>query len=155
MKRVEGYRNFCNKLWNASRYVLGNCEGQDVGLNHDATSFPWWPTWIISRLQRAEQAIIDALDNYRFDLATQALYEFVWNEYCDWYLELTKPVLTGDYASEDAKRGTRRTLVRVLETILRLAAPDHALHHRRNLAESESAGRQNRPQPDDGNISLA
>jgi valyl-tRNA synthetase len=123
MNRVEGYRNFCNKLWNASRYVLGNCEGQDVGLNGDAVELSVVDRWIISRLQQTEHTIIDALDNYRFDLATQALYEFVWNEYCDWYLELTKPVLTGDYASEDAKRGTRRTLVRVLDAILHLAHP--------------------------------
>ncbi|MFP5419825.1 MAG: class I tRNA ligase family protein, partial [Gammaproteobacteria bacterium] len=79
--------------------------------------------WIISRLQQTEQAVIDALEHYRFDQATQALYEFVWNEYCDWYLELTKPVLTGDHASDAAKRGTRRTLVRVLEAILRLTHP--------------------------------
>jgi valyl-tRNA synthetase len=123
MNRVEGYRNFCNKLWNASRYVLGNCEGQDVGLNGDAVELSVVDRWIISRLQQTEQTIIDALENYRFDLATQALYEFVWNEYCDWYLELTKPVLTGDSASDDAKRGTRRTLVRVLESILRLTHP--------------------------------
>ncbi|MDO8268337.1 MAG: valine--tRNA ligase [Moraxellaceae bacterium] len=123
MNRVEGYRNFCNKLWNASRYVLGNCEGQDVGLNGDAVELSVVDRWIISRLQQTEKDIIEALDNYRFDLATQALYEFVWNEYCDWYLELTKPVLTGDYASEDAKRGTRRTLVRVLDAILRLTHP--------------------------------
>ena len=123
MNRVEGYRNFCNKLWNASRYVLGNCEGQDVGLNGDAVQLSVVDRWIISRLQQTEKDIIEALDNYRFDLATQALYEFVWNEYCDWYLELTKPVLTGDYASDAAKRGTRRTLVRVLDAILRLTHP--------------------------------
>ncbi|MDP2228000.1 MAG: valine--tRNA ligase, partial [Moraxellaceae bacterium] len=123
MNRVEGYRNFCNKLWNASRYVLTNCDGQDVGLGGDAVELSVVDRWIISRLQQTEQTIIDALDNYRFDQATQALYEFVWNEYCDWYLELTKPVLTGDDASLDAKRGTRRTLVRVLETILRLTHP--------------------------------
>jgi len=123
MNRVDGYRNFCNKLWNASRYVLGNCEGQDVGLNGDAVELSVVDRWIISRLQQTEKTIIDALDNYRFDQATQALYEFVWNEYCDWYLELTKPLLTGDNASDDAKRGTRRTLVRVLDAILRLAHP--------------------------------
>jgi len=123
MNRVEGYRNFCNKLWNASRYVLGNCEGQDVGLGGDAVELSVVDRWIISRLQQTEKDIIDALDNYRFDLATQALYEFVWNEYCDWYLELTKPVLTGDNASAAARRGTRRTLVRVLDSILRLTHP--------------------------------
>ncbi|MFN3587467.1 MAG: class I tRNA ligase family protein, partial [Moraxellaceae bacterium] len=123
MNRVEGYRNFCNKLWNASRYVLSNCEGQDVGLGSEAVELSLVDRWIISRLQETEQAVIDALDSYRFDLATQAIYEFVWNEYCDWYLELTKPVLTGDEASPEARRGTRRTLVRVLEAILRLTHP--------------------------------
>jgi valyl-tRNA synthetase len=123
MNRVEGYRNFCNKLWNASRYVLTNCEGQDVGLNGDAVELSVVDRWIISRLQRTEQAVISALEDFRFDLAAQALYEFTWNEYCDWYLELTKPVLTGEGVDAAAKRGTRRTLVRVLETLLRLLHP--------------------------------
>ncbi|HET8730403.1 MAG TPA: valine--tRNA ligase [Moraxellaceae bacterium] len=123
MNRVEGYRNFCNKLWNASRYVLTNCEGQDVGLGGEAVELSVVDRWIISQLQRTEQAVITALEEFRFDLAAQALYEFTWNEYCDWYLELTKPVLTGDAVSADAKRGTRRTLVRVLETLLRLIHP--------------------------------
>jgi valyl-tRNA synthetase len=123
MNRVEGYRNFCNKLWNASRYVLTNCEGQDVGLKGEAVELSVVDRWIISCLQKTEQEVISALDNFRFDHAAQAIYEFVWNEYCDWYLELTKPVLTDDNTSADAKRGTRRTLVRVLETILRLTHP--------------------------------
>ncbi|MGH8492369.1 MAG: valine--tRNA ligase [Moraxellaceae bacterium] len=123
MNRVEGYRNFCNKLWNASRYVLSNCEGQDVGLGGDAVELSVVDRWIISRLQQTEQEVISALDSFRFDHAAQAIYEFVWNEYCDWYLELTKPVLTDDDVSADAKRGTRRTLVRVLEAILRLSHP--------------------------------
>jgi len=122
MKRVEGYRNFCNKLWNAARFVLGNCEGQDVAVDHDRYELSVADQWIISRLQRAEQAVAEAFAAYRFDLAAQAIYEFAWNEYCDWYLELTKPVLTGD-ASPAAKAGTRRTLVRVLETLLRLLHP--------------------------------
>jgi valyl-tRNA synthetase len=123
MNRVEGYRNFCNKLWNASRYVLSNCEGQDVGLNGGAVELSVVDRWIISQLQRTEQTVIAALEEFRFDLAAQALYEFVWNEYCDWYLELTKSVLTDEGASVEAKRGVRRTLVRVLETILRLTHP--------------------------------
>ncbi|MES2919869.1 MAG: valine--tRNA ligase [Pseudomonadota bacterium] len=123
MNRVEGYRNFCNKLWNASRYVLTNCEGHDTGLNGDAVELSVVDRWIISQLQRTEQQVIAALDEFRFDLAAQALYEFTWNEYCDWYLELTKPVLNDDGISAEAKRGTRRTLVRVLETLLRLLHP--------------------------------
>lgn len=122
MRRLEGYRNFCNKLWNAARFVLSNCEGQDVATNHDNVELSVADQWIISRLQRAEQNVINALDNYRLDQAAQAIYEFVWNEYCDWYLELTKPVLNGD-SSPAAKAGTRRTLLRVLETMLRLMHP--------------------------------
>ncbi|HNE91054.1 MAG TPA: valine--tRNA ligase, partial [Agitococcus sp.] len=93
MKRLEGYRNFCNKLWNAARFVLSNCEGQDVAVDHDNVELSVADKWIISRLQQAEQNVINALDSFRFDQAAQAIYEFVWNEYCDWYLELTKPVL--------------------------------------------------------------
>jgi len=121
--RVAGYRNFCNKLWNAARYVLMNTEGQDTGLNpDDAISLSAADRWIISRLQDTERKASDHLDAYRFDLAAQTLYDFTWNEYCDWYLELSKPVLTGD-ADAAAQRGTRRTLVRVLETLLRLMHP--------------------------------
>ncbi len=124
MGRIEGYRNFCNKIWNAARYVLMNTEGQDCGLNAaDEIKLSLADRWIISSLQRAEQDVIDALDQFRFDQASYAAYEFIWNEYCDWYLELSKPVLYGDDYSEAEKRGTRRTLVRVLEAILRLAHP--------------------------------
>jgi len=124
MNRVEGYRNFCNKLWNASRYVITNCEGHDVGLSGSGVELSVVDRWIISRLQETEQTVIRALEDFRFDLAAQAIYEFLWNEYCDWYLELTKPVLSDTgHASAAAKAGTRRTLVRVLEAVLRLTHP--------------------------------
>ena len=124
MGRIEGYRNFCNKIWNAARYVMMNTEEQDCGVNPaDEVSLSLADRWIISALQRAEQEVIDALDQFRFDQASHAAYEFIWNEYCDWYLELSKPVLYGDEYSDAEKRGTRRTLVRVLESILRMAHP--------------------------------
>ena len=150
--RIEGYRNFCNKLWNASRFVLMNVssdtkrdaqgvsEGPNPGLASvnsadliaDLCSDDYERSvadrWILSRLQKAKQTVTEAIDNYRFDQAAQAIYEFTWNEYCDWYLELCKPVLNSDPAgetatSEAARRGTRRTLVRVLESLLRLTHP--------------------------------
>jgi len=125
MGRIEGYRNFCNKIWNAARYVLMNTESQDCGLDADSgeISLSLADRWIVSALQRAEQEVTEALDQFRFDVASHAAYEFIWNEYCDWYLELSKPVLYGDEYSEAEKRGTRRTLVRVLEAVLRLAHP--------------------------------
>jgi valyl-tRNA synthetase len=123
MSRVEGYRNFCNKLWNATNFVLENTEGKDCGAGGEAVELSAVDRWIISALQRCEQDVTRHLDAFRFDLATQALYEFVWDEYCAWYLELVKPVLWDETASAERQRGTRRTLVRVLEVILRLAHP--------------------------------
>ncbi|MFA5631658.1 MAG: valine--tRNA ligase [Porticoccaceae bacterium] len=122
--RIEGFRNFCNKIWNATRYVLMNCEGQDCGQQDDADyALSVADRWIISELQRTAQAVSQAIESYRFDLASQTLYEFVWNQYCDWYLELSKPVLWDESASAALKKGTRRTLIRVLEAILRMAHP--------------------------------
>ncbi len=121
--RIEGYRNFCNKLWNAANYVLMQTEGQDCGQGGEEVELSTADRWITSRLQRAEQIVYTAIGNYRFDLAASAIYEFTWDEYCAWYLELSKPVLYSDESSEAQKRGTRRTLVRVLETLLRLAHP--------------------------------
>jgi len=123
MKRLEGYRNFCNKLWNAARYVLMNTEEEDCGQGGKEVDLSVADRWIISRLQLCITEIRHNFRHYRFDLVASELYDFIWNEYCDWYLELSKPVLWDEDASAERKRGTRRTLVHVLETVLRLAHP--------------------------------
>ena len=123
MGRLEGYRNFCNKLWNAARFVLMHTEGKPVASSAEAGSAPSLPDrWIVSRLQHTVSEVNRAFEGFRFDLAVQALYEFTWNDYCDWYLELVKPVLAGGADTPQA-RSARHTLLDVLETVLRLAHP--------------------------------
>ncbi|MCK5830328.1 MAG: valine--tRNA ligase [Methylococcales bacterium] len=121
LARTEGYRNFCNKLWNAARYVLMNTEDQNNGLTDAPCEFSHADLWITSRLNQVIATTSEAIESYRFDLAAQAIYEFTWNEYCDWYLELAKISLQSD--NEALQRGTRKTLVAVLENILRLSHP--------------------------------
>ena len=121
--RVEGYRNFCNKLWNAARFVLMNTEGHAADLAGGECEYGVADRWIRGRLGVAVQSVRSSLAGYRFDLAAQAIYEFVWYEFCDWYLELAKPVLQSADAAAAAKRGTRRTLVEVLEATLRMLHP--------------------------------
>jgi len=121
MKRLEGYRNFTNKLWNASRYVLMNTEEHDCGVNGGDMEFSLADRWILGQFQQTVKTVHEAFDTFRFDLASQALYEFTWNQFCDWYLELTKPVFFK--GSEAQQRATRHTLVNILESLLRLMHP--------------------------------
>jgi valyl-tRNA synthetase len=119
MARVEEYRNFCNKLWNAARYVLMNVEGQDHGPGEASLADRWIEARLAAMLARAEEGFRD----YRLDVVANALYDFTWHEFCDWYLELSKAVLQSDGATAAAKRATRRTLIRTLETLLRALHP--------------------------------
>ncbi|WP_217511264.1 valine--tRNA ligase [Vibrio metschnikovii] len=121
MKRLEGYRNFCNKLWNASRYVLMNTEAQDCGFTAGEIEYSLADKWIESQFELAAKEFNNHINNFRLDMAANTLYEFIWNQFCDWYLELTKPILWK--GSEAQQRGTRRTLITVLEKTLRLAHP--------------------------------
>jgi len=123
MKRVEGYRNFCNKIWNASAYVLSNVEPDAPRLGTESLNLSLVDRWIISEFQKTAAAVELAMETYRFDLAAKAIYEFVWDEFCDWYLELTKPILNSDEISAEQKLATRQTLARTLEATLRLAHP--------------------------------
>ena len=114
MKRLDGYRNFCNKLWNASRYVLMNTEDLDCGYGDNKDfEYSLADRWITGQFENTVKTFTDHLDNYRFDLAANSVYEFTWNQFCDWYLELTKPVLSS--GSEAQQRATRYTLITVLE----------------------------------------
>jgi valyl-tRNA synthetase len=122
MKRLEGYRNFCNKLWNASNFVLMNTQEFDCGFNPNSTmTLSLADKWIMGQYQKTIQAYRNAMDTYRFDIAAHTLYEFTWDQFCGWYIELTKPILS--QGNEDQQRGTRHTLVTVLESLLRLMHP--------------------------------
>lgn len=123
MARVEGYRNFCNKIWNASRFVLMNTETEDTGRSGGDMVLSLADRWIWAKFQQTVKEFEQAIAEYRFDIASQVAYEFTWNQFCDWYLELTKPVLNNDASSDAEKRGTRHTLINVLEQLLRLLHP--------------------------------
>jgi valyl-tRNA synthetase len=123
MKRVEGYRNFCNKLWNAAIFVSGNISDNESHLGDTDVELSTIDHWIISEFQKTAAAVNLAMETYRFDLAAKEIYEFVWDEFCDWYLELTKPILNSDDATQAQKLGTQQTLARILESVLRLAHP--------------------------------
>lgn len=121
--RIQGYRNFCNKLWNATRYVMMNVEQNDIDINNGDAEFSLAERWINTRLAQAVEQVSEGMATYRFDLAAQAMYEYTWDEYCDWYLELSKTTLHHDDSSEASKRGTLQTLVKNLEVLLRLMHP--------------------------------
>lgn len=121
--RLGGYRNFCNKIWNASRYVMMNTQGHDTGLDGKPMTLSLPDRWILSRLQDVITEAHKQIKQYRFDLYAQTLYDFTWNEFCDWYLELSKPILLSSHSTPEMLCGTRHTLVNVLETLLRLLHP--------------------------------
>ncbi len=128
MKRVEGYRNFANKIWNATRFVMMNVEGQTGGSRSTSTDLWELPEqWIVKPSAKSELCGTTAFATYRLDLAAQAIYEFIWNEYCDWYVELTKPVLNDENVSEERKAEVRRVLLAVMEASLRLGSSINAL----------------------------
>src|SRR5699024_7357118 len=118
--RVEGYSNFCNKIWNASRFVFMNAEGKAI--KHDESKLSHIDKWILSRLDTTLSEVKRYIESYRFDLASQEIYDFTWHAFCDWYLELTKPILNGDF-SEDEKAATRHNLLFVLDAILKVMHP--------------------------------
>jgi valyl-tRNA synthetase len=121
--RIEGYRNFCNKLWNAARFVMMMTQGKNPVRGGESIDLGLAERWIISRLQQTKQVVIEAIDSYRFDLAAQAIYEFTWDEYCDWYLEVSKAILNNPRSGDELRQGTLQVLVGVFETLLRLAHP--------------------------------
>jgi valyl-tRNA synthetase len=123
MGRVEGYRNFCNKIWNATRFVLMNTEEFDTGNKGGELKLSVFDEWIWSTFQDTLQNVETAISQYRFDIASQNLYEFTWNQFCDWYLELSKAVLNSSTSTEAEKRGTRHTLINVLEHLMRVLHP--------------------------------
>ena len=121
--RTEGFRNFCNKIWNAARYVMMNSEDKVLSETIDPNKCSIADRWIMSRFEQAAKAVEEAMTNYRFDIAAQTLHEFVWNEYCDWYVELSKPVLWDEENNPEAAQATRRVLLSTLEKSLRLLHP--------------------------------
>ncbi|HCL72720.1 MAG TPA: valine--tRNA ligase [Gammaproteobacteria bacterium] len=121
--RTEGFRNFCNKIWNAARYAMMNSEGKAIATDWDPAQFSSADRWILSRLEQTTSDVLEAVGSYRFDLASQALHEFIWNEYCDWYLELSKPILWDEDNNPEAAQATRKVLLTVLERSLRLLHP--------------------------------
>ena len=123
LARIESYRNFCNKLWNATRYVLMNTEDYTIDLTDNNKTLNLADKWIFSIWQKTKAAIIEHIEKYRFDLLTQEIYEFTWNEYCDWYLELSKPILYGNNVNDKELDGTRYTLLYILEELLRVIHP--------------------------------
>ncbi len=145
LARCDGYRNFCNKLWNATRFVLMNVQGQDCGLDpHEFRVLSFVDRWLLGRLQRAKHDIAENLALYRFDLAARALYEFVWDEYCDWYVECAKVQLQRAAARGRRRRGARHALGARARARSHAAAraPVHAVHHGRAVADGRAACRQ-------------